>query len=348
MKINVTHVDHHTPDSVSLHFKKDENLEYLSGQHAKLVFYLQGVKHYRTYSISTSPFVDQDVAITIRSISNGTISNLIKYEAHPGMEFELESISGNFIVEPLPDHSRHLVMFAGGSGITPLFSMIKTILFEEPLSRISLIYSNRTEHTIIFKTELDLLENNFPGRLKIFYVLTRDENIKSDVNVFYKGQLSKLIVRKTIKNLLSEIALPLEIYLCGPFGFIKMIEESISSINLDLPIKKEIFYSPPSEEEFDYSSLLSREILIQWNHEERLVNVASGQSILGAALNASINLPHSCMEGNCGTCRAVLISGEVKMRKNHALTKDDLRHSQILLCQAYPLSPDVIIKSINP
>lgn len=189
------------------------------------------------------------------------------------------------------------------------------------------------------------LQESYPDQLNVFHVITGPGETEDDFRVFYKDQLSKLLVRKLTKNLTSESQLTAEVYLCGPHGFMKMIEESITSLNL--PIHKEHFFIPADLIGYDFDSLPSRGVVIQWNDKEYLVNVAGGQPILRAALHADLKLPHSCNEGQCGTCRCLLVSGEVKLRKNHVLTDEELEQSQILMCQAYPVSENVVIRTMH-
>ncbi len=237
-------------------------------------------------------------------------------------------------------------MFAGGSGITPIFSMIRSLLYGEPRSTVSLIYSNKTYHKIIFNRELNTLQAEFPKRLRVYHVITQDDNIPAEFPVFYKGRLSKLIAKKILKTILAEANYHVEYYLCGPHSFMQLIEEVIRSVSEDhLKIHKEHFFIPNQEPVFDPTVFPDREIILHVKNEERLLTVKSGKSILQASLESGIQVPYSCIEGQCGTCRAKLISGEVKLRKNHILTEDELKDGQILLCQGFPASDGITIRT---
>ena len=200
MELKVLRVSKSTDDSVSLWFKKDSNLaNYKSGQHGVFTFSVGESKLIRTYSFHTSPHVDDEVAITVRAVEGGLVSNFLKNTSHE-IKIELDKIEGKFTLEPSQDVKRHLIMFAGGSGITPIFSMIRTLLYDEPRSTVSLIYSNKTYNKIIFNRELQTLEVEFSTRFRVYHVITQDENVPPDFPVFYKGRLSKLVAKKIIKR----------------------------------------------------------------------------------------------------------------------------------------------------
>jgi len=350
MKLTITDVTYPTDDSVTICFKKTRELEgYKAGQHALLDFYIDEEKFTRTYSFHTAPHLEADAGITVRVVKGGKISNFLCTSNPENIVVELKEIDGQFFIEPSANNHRHLIMFAGGSGITPLMSMIKSILHGEPMSRVSLVYSNRSEDRIIFKAELYQLQQDFSERFKLFHVITQAPEGDQHLPVFYKGQLSKLIVRKMIKNLTGDCAIPTEVYICGPYGFMQMVEEAVVSLNVNLKISKESFFIPLDDSitAYDYTHLAARDIFVQWKDQNQLLNVPGGMSILSAALNANLKLPHSCKEGQCGTCRSVLISGEVKMQKNHILSDEELRQSQILACQAYPVSDGIVIRPMH-
>jgi ring-1,2-phenylacetyl-CoA epoxidase subunit PaaE len=346
MKLEILSTSRPTPDSISLYFSKSSEFDkYKAGQYALLSFKINGEVIKRSYSFHTSPLMDRHVGITVREVNNGVVSTYLQ-NFNGNLEINLEEITGDFYLEPDPEIKRHLIMFAGGSGITPIMSMVCTVLHSEPRSSVSLVYSNKDYSRIIFKEELHELEREFGDRLKVYHVITKDENVPADFPVFYKGRLSKLVTKKLIKGILFERNDSIEYYLCGPYPFMQLVEETIRSMNPNrLRIFKEHFFIPDLHQDFDPSTAPTREIIIQTKEEERLLVVQSGKSILQAALENNIHLSHSCTEGQCGRCRAFLISGQVKLRKNHVLTDDELKEGQILLCQGFPMSEGVTVKS---
>lgn len=347
MRLDIIEALKSTPDSISIRFKKPSGLKYKAGQHGQFHFLFKGERVSRTYSFNSAPGVDNDIAITVKSVENGVVSQrLLKGEFD---SIELETVNGNFFIERSHDLGRHLIMFAGGSGITPIFSMIRFALHNEPASTISLLYSNSYSDGIIFKKELQDLQMQFSDRFKIYFVITREDLITEDLPVFFKGRLPRLIVKKFIKTLMTEVNGYIEYYLCGPYPFMSLIEDAIHAFNIDRRnVFKEHFFIPPSEEaQFDVSTLHTTEIIVALKNEEKLLIVEAGKSILQAALANNIRLAHSCTEGQCGVCRSMLLSGEVKLRKNHVLTEDELKQGQILLCQGFPISDNVAVRPLN-
>lgn len=344
MQLKITRTENPTPDSVSLYFERPEFLKtFKAGQYGNFSFDIDGIIYKRTYSFHTSP-ADKEAGITVRMVNDGIVSNYL--QSAKTYSIVLDDIGGEFVLNPKKEMKRHLFMFAGGSGITPIFSMLQTLLQEEPRSTVSLIYSNKSYSRIIFKDELHGLEASSLGRLKVHHILTQEEAIPADFPVFYKGRLSPLITKKIIKGIRSEVNYNVEYYMCGPMELMEVIASTVRAIGPGHPpVKSEIFYVPPKKNQFDISTLLDREIIIQEQDEEKLVIVKRGRSILQAAIEHRIKVPFSCTEGQCGTCRAMLISGEVKLRKNHILTDEELNDGQILLCQGFPVSEGIIIKT---
>lgn len=345
MLIQILRTEKPTADSISVYFKRPETFHgYMPGQHGLFSFQINGTSVTRTYSFHTAPH-EQELGITVRSVTDGLVSNYL-FNTHEPIAVDLQEVSGKFTIETSAEIKRHLIMFAAGSGITPILSIIKSVLRDEPRSTISLIYSNKSYDRIIFKNELHHLENQFPARLKIHHVLTQGENLPADFPVFYKGRLSPLITKKIIKGILAERDYRPEYFTCGPESFMDLVSTTVRAIGPGRPkVRKEIFFVPAKKTDFDFSTLSDREIIIETNGEEKLVIVKGGKSILQAALEHGIKLPYSCTEGQCGTCRAKLMSGEVRLRKNHVLTDDELNEGQILLCQGFPVSEGIALKT---
>jgi len=345
MKLNILKTKKSTADSISVYFERTPALQqFKAGQYGNFTFEIDGIVYKRSYSFHTSPN-EKEVGITIRAIKDGVVSNYFQSE-NPMSSISLDGIEGDFVFEPSKDIKRHLIMFAGGSGITPIYSMIQTVMLEEPRSTVSLIYTNKSYSRIIFRNELHKIESKFSGRFKVHHVLSQNEDIPADFPVFYKGRLTPLIIKKIIKGIHAEFDYNAEYYMCGPNGLMESIATTIRSIGPGRPrVKREIFYIPTKRNDFDLSRLEDREVILKNQGAENLVIVKGGESILKASLEHGIKLPYSCSEGQCGTCRAKLISGEVKLQKNHILTEDELRAGQILLCQGFPISDGIAIRT---
>ncbi|MFN8335421.1 MAG: ferredoxin--NADP reductase [Cyclobacteriaceae bacterium] len=345
MKLTVSRITKSTDDSVSVWFAKVP-LEYKPGQHAVLALTVHGQKYIRTYSFHTSPYINEETGITVRAVEGGVISNYLLGTSPEELEIDLQGISGDFVLAPSVGVKRHLVMFGAGSGITPLYSMIRSVLSNEPSTDVTLLYSNKSRSRIIFNSELQSLRSAYGDRLNIYHTITQEEIEQHDSTVFYNGRVSKLIIRKFLKEILPEITGELEYYLCGPLAFMELIEDALRSLNVEPErIRKEYFFIPRQNPDVDFVGLPDREIVLLVNEEEKVVTVRSGQSILQATLAGGIAIPYSCTEGQCGKCQATLLTGEVRLKKNHALTDDELERGQILLCQGFPVTDNISIRT---
>lgn len=348
-QVVIKRITHPTTDSVTLWFDNVPELsEYKPGQHVSLTLQIEDEYVSRNYSFNTSPYTDDELGITIRAIPNGKVSTYLLTNAKTGMEVFLEGPLGDFSLQQADKHKKHYVFLAGGSGITPIISMIRSILYSDSNSMVSLIYANHSFMKIIFREEIAVLERVFSNRFSAFHVLSDVSGMPEGFTPFYSGRLSRLIAKKQIKQLMANIDLPTEFYLCGPLSFMEMLVETLSSMGISgESIHKEHFFVPGSESTIDFDSLPPTEVIIRWRNQDRLVQVATGQSILDAALQCGLKLPHSCKEGQCGSCRSALVSGSVELRKNHILTDSELREGQVLLCEGFPISSYVVIMPIN-
>lgn len=348
MKLKILKTTQPTADSVSLHFEKPPTLSYRAGQHGIFAFTVNGEQLRRPYSFSSSPTLDDELAITVRKINDGIVSShLLKNTTLEAVD--LEQVSGDFHIEPNSENRRHLVMLAGGSGITPIISMIRTILHAETQSSVSLVYINKCFERIIYRKELDTLVSETPGRFNVFHILTQESPIPNDYPVFYRERPSKLVMKKLIKSIIHDITCRAEYYMCGPHGLMQLFDDTLQTLNIDrAKIYREHFYIPSDvNKNLDIMNLPPREIIVHYHEEEKLLTVDGGESVLEAALSNGLRLPHSCTQGQCGVCRAVLVNGQVHLRKNYILDQSELDARQILLCQSFPLTDDVVVKPIN-
>ncbi len=344
MKLEVLKTTRPTSDSISLQFKKPAGtFEYFPGQHGVFKFEINGQSVFRTYSFSSSPDQGEYLEVTVRPIDDGLVSNhLIQ---NPTSSLDLSHVAGDFYLRP-SENTRHLAMFAGGSGITPIMAMLRFVLNTEPKTSVSLVYINKSFDRIIFRPELDALSTRYPHRLKIYHILTRSGDTPEDYPIFYRDRPSRLIFKKIIKSITADVPGEIGYYMCGPHGFMQLLDDTFETLNVDKKkIYRENFYIPENTgEDLTLKNLPSRQIKVQHNGRDIPLFVDRGESILHAALRNNMSLRYSCTEGQCGVCRALLISGEVKMRKNHILSDDEIGSGQVLLCQGHPASDDVVVK----
>jgi len=336
-----------TDDSISIVFSNPGNeIKYLPGQYLTMILSLDGEEVRRSYSLSSSPHIDQELSVTVKKIDNGKVSLFLVDQLKPGDEMKIMEPKGSFTTEFKEENERKFVLFAGGSGITPLMSILKSALVTEPKSNIQLIYQNRNENSIIYKELLADLKNKYPDRLSITHVLSQPSTDWDGL----KGRLSK----EQIVDIFDQSQIipdRVSVFTCGPHGMMEIVDSALDLLNVDKKNRhKESFYSSgssskkttePAEEE---NSNLESMVTIVLDNEEHEVMVNSNEFILETALDADINMPFSCQSGICTSCRGKLLSGKVKMEEPEGLSDEELEDGYILTCVSHPVSKDIKIE----
>lgn len=341
--LQVQKVVRETEDAVSIHFwhPLSEQIKYTSGQFLTLIVPDgNGKRVRRSYSISSSPFNDSAVAITAKRVAGGIVSNYLNDFVKAGDFLEVIEPMGRFTYEPGLEKDGNIVLIGAGSGITPLFSILKTVLKSSDAS-VLLIYGNRTDTDIIFKKELYELESKYQGRFKILYILSRPPQNW----VGHVGRINQSNAIWFMKENQVDFAKDL-FYMCGPND---MMDELGKVYRLfDVPehhIFYERFNAPMEDMDLDeVESLVKREITIVYNGETISLVVEPHQTVLEAALEQDIDLPYSCQAGMCTACLGKCVQGSVKMNEDEGLTDKEKAEGYILTCVSHPISENVIIE----
>jgi 3-ketosteroid 9alpha-monooxygenase subunit B len=276
----------------------------------------------RCYSMSSSPDVDDDFQVTVKRVAGGAVSNWMIDSLQPGDTIETTCPAGVFC---LGTEDTEIVAFAGGSGITPVFSLIKTAL-ATTTRRVHLLYANRDRDSIIFAEELDRLAAQYPGRLRVEHHLDVDD-----------GFVDADAVRP-----FAEIADDAEYFICGPGPFMDIVESTLLDNVDDGRIHIERF-SPavvPVQEESS-TDTDTVQVTIELGGRTDTVEHHPGTTILQTARQMGMPAPSSCESGSCATCMARLVEGSVKMFVNDALTDDEVAEGWVLTCQSIPTTPTV-------
>lgn len=365
--LKVKDIIRETPDAITIIFDKPtDEMTYEPGQFLTLILPVEGKEVRRSYSLCTSPFTDPYPAVTVKRVASGKVSNYLNDTLRPGDTIRVMEPMGVFTTPMNAQNQRHVVMFGGGSGITPLMSLIKSLLHSEPHSKVSLIYANRHEQSIIFKDQLEALQQQYTGRLHIMHVLEE----ASEALACMGG----LITPERIPELLSQLPYQeavTDYFLCGPQGMMDNVMEALRKLNIPPhQIHKESFVAsestrsikaaaptePTTEAEWDASSLPgayhtsheqvaeTHEVTILYDGETYRFAVDPESSILQTALALDIDLPYSCQSGMCTACMGKCTSGRVKLDDEDSLTEDDLKEGYVLTCVGHPLTSDVVIK----
>ena len=342
LKLQVLSIIRETDDCKTFTFINTNNeiIKYEAGQFLTFIFENNSGETRRSYSISSSPDIDNNIQITVKRVMNGEISRLFTDKINVGNILNCLPPAGRFILPVDKNKKRDIFLIAGGSGISPIFSHMKNILNNEPLSFITLIYANKNEGSTIFHKQLAHFESEHRGQLKIINVYSNPPENWHIAPRRLNNFLFQALVEENLKFNTSEA----QFLVCGPPGLIRMAVITLHFMGFTKDqIKKENFVIYPVKAPGNLH-LKSREIKIYFNNEMHKLVVLPDKFILQAALDNGINLPYSCKGGRCSSCTARIISGEVTMAINDVLTDTDLDNHLILTCTAQPVSDDVIIE----
>ena len=335
-----------TADSVTIYFwhPLSEQIKYKAGQFITIIVPASegGKKVRRSYSMSTSPHSDTAIGVTVKRVQGGLVSNYLNDNVKIGEFLEVLEPLGNFFLEPDADTTRHIVLFAAGSGITPMMSIAKSVLKMELNSRVTLIYGNRSEDSIIFKQKLEELEAQYGKRLGVHHLLSNP----SDLWVGHKGRISQGIAVRLLKEADTDFAKD-NFYLCGPVGMMEDIIAALGIYNVSKErIHKENFHTVMVEGETEETddSLQTQTVKVKYNGDEYEFEVKPHQTILEAALDLNIDLPYSCQAGMCTACMGTCTEGKVKMDEEDGLTEKALKRGVMLTCVAHPITKGLVIE----
>ncbi len=348
--LKVREIIQETSDAITIVFDHPDGkkLQYKEGQFLTLICDINGEKVRRAYSLCSSPCCDEYPAVTVKIVEGGKMSTYLNNTLKVGDFIQVMEPMGHFTTEIIGSNKRHIFLFGGGSGITPLLSIIKSILHGEPQSILSLIYANRNELSIIFKDKITSLQEEFPGRLNVIHVL-------DNAPLNWQGP-SGLLNPEMLKKILAELpdwkTDPTVYLMCGPEGMMNNVENTLTAFGISKDkIFKESFVSGTinKKEQIETAeeakeSLISHEVTVIYDGEEFKFSVEPGKTILETALDLDIDLPYSCQSGLCTACRGKCLSGKVKLDEEEGLSEQELQEGYVLTCVGHPLTSDVVIE----
>jgi len=353
-KLKVSEVKNEIADAVSVSFEVPqslkENFNYLPGQYTTLKLNIEGENVNRSYSFCSSPFTNEPLTIAVKRVTGGKGSNFINDNFKPGVEIEVMEPMGNFHSIISETNEKHYLLFGGGSGITPVMAILKSVLAKEPKSKITLFYGNRNEESIIFKDKLEVLTEQYTNRLKVVHVLDSPLGTWSS----YLGPIAKEVALKLLRENTNLNFQHAEFFICGPTPMMKNVEEALSV--LQIPKEKvhiEYFTAKADEDKkaADVGTTVESavpftgktKVKIIYDGNEREFEVSEKETILEAALDAGYDPPYSCMVAACCTCRAKLLSGKVEMDDRESLTDAEISRGYVLTCQSHPKSHGIVL-----
>jgi ring-1,2-phenylacetyl-CoA epoxidase subunit PaaE len=343
--LSVKEIVKETKDAISVVFSQPkQKINYKAGQFLTLIVSVNGKEVRRAYSLCTSPFTDQDLAVTVKRVENGLMSNWLPDRLKAGDTVKVMEPMGQFTTEFDQAKKRHLIMFAGGSGITPMMSIIKSILVQEPQSIVSLIYCNRDIDSIIFKSALEALETKYEGRLHVIHIL---DNAPMNWQG-YSGLLNHEMLTKLFERI-PDWGNETTYLMCGPEGMMKNVESLLALRSIPTAkIFKESFVQGTIDKDKKEApatpGAVAREVTIRYDGNEFKVMVEPQNTILQTALDQGIDLPYSCQSGLCTACRGKALSGKVKLDEEEGLSQSERAEGYVLTCVGHPLTDDVVIE----
>jgi len=326
-------------------------LHYTAGQFITLIFNNLGPKEFRrSYSFSSTPGVDAFPAITVKKIPNGSATRYLVDQAQVGDVLEAIHPAGQFILPENTGAPRDIFLIGGGSGITPLFAILKQVLYFEPQSYITLIFANSNENSIIFRQLLHDFAKSFSKQLKIIHFLSntvvplkylRQAEKPAEIRL---ERLSNALVGELVAQHLQFDRKNAQFFLCGPKNLMLKASQMLHYLQFnENQIHQETFtiiepYRPPSELYAD------SQVQIYYNEKTYDIWVDGGQTILEAAEAVGIELPYSCRSGICTTCAGRCEEGTVEMFTQAGRISTELSNNVVFTCVGYPLTPKVRIK----
>jgi ring-1,2-phenylacetyl-CoA epoxidase subunit PaaE len=347
--LEIADIKRETDDCVSIAFKVPANLRdeyrYAAGQYVTLKAEIKGVEVRRSYSLCSSPLEDE-IRVAVKRVEGGTFSSYANEQLLPGMKLDVMTPQGNFTVPFSPSKSRIYVMFAAGSGITPVMSLIKTILWHESRSRIVLFYGNRSVSSIIFREQIDDLKNEHLNRLEVHHILSREDQGTD----WLKGRITADKVRLYAEKFFIPASVN-HFFICGPEKMIFEVKDTLEQLGVEeSKIHYEMFTVSTAGQNAANDTIKGTKadvlshVTVILDGEETHFDVSSkGVSILDAALDAGADVPFACKGAVCCTCRAKVLEGKVVMEMNYALEEDELEQGYVLTCQSHPVTERVVI-----
>lgn len=340
-----------TADATTLYFDIPENLKdtfrYSAGQYLTFEVEMGGEKVRRSYSLCTYSGVDAMPAVTVKRVEGGMMSNYLNAEIKEGAVMSVMPPMGNFTVLPDASRSAHYVLFAGGSGITPILGIAKAVLKDEPNSNVTLVYANRNPDSVIFKQALVDMEKESNGRFKVHH------NYDTAPLTYFglKGMLTADKVQSIVKSKIGGSFDQYHYFICGPSPMMEIIKVGLRNLGIAsdrvhteyfaAPISKSVVDEKPSQST-DFNGVA--EVTLTVYGKTHTVTCDQNTTILNAAMKQGIDPPYSCTVGVCTTCRAKVTMGKLHMLEREGLSDAEIAEGYVLTCQSVPRSAEITLK----
>ena len=343
-KFEISNIIYQANQNITIAFKDITGVfpSYKAGQFLTLSFTFGDREVRRSYSFSSSPDVDEPIAITVKRVDNGEISRLLHHQAQVGDQIDVMDPQGLFYYEPEAAIDRTVFLFAAGVGVTPLFSILKTALVVEKKSKVVLVYSNSSPEQAIFREELLDWEAKYPDRLSIVWVFSNTKNL-------LKARLNRDFLIELVKEHQPAHNNVL-IYTCGPVFYMDLVRFTLLGMGFpDENIRKETFHFPEEEADEDEREeepvdKTAYDVKLLFQGQAYNLTIPYNQTILDVGLAHKLKLPYSCKSGMCSTCISQCTSGAVRMDYNEVLTDREVANGRCLICVSHPIEEGTVIE----
>lgn len=340
-----------TKDAVTLLLQSDTPIDYQAGQFLTFIFdHLEAKPIRRSYSISSAPGVDKHLAITVKKVSNGSASRYLVDKIQAGAVLEALLPAGQFVLPPYSGKPRDIFLIGGGSGITPLFAILKYVLHFEKDSRVIMLNANSNENSVIFRKQLLHLAKHFPTRFRCVYFLSNTISPVAELQqmeaplIIRQARISNALIQQLVFANLTFCAEDAVFFLCGPKNLMLKVSQTLPFLGFDKKqIRQEIFdivkpYRPPRD--------LYGDSQVRLNFQDMVFEfpLIAGQTVLEAAEAAGLDLPYSCRSGICNTCLAKCTAGELEMFTAQGQISTVQSDGIVFTCVAYPLTDEVALE----
>jgi ring-1,2-phenylacetyl-CoA epoxidase subunit PaaE len=347
-RLRVAEIVPETDEANSIRFEVPKDLEeafrFKAGQHLTLRAEIGGQEVRRNYSLCTAPF-ENELMVTVKRIAGGVFSNWVGDHLRRGDEIDVMTPHGSFTRAFDAGAARHYVAVAGGSGITPIMSLIRTALADEPRSRFTLFYGNRDSTSIIFLEALAALKDRYMGRLEIFHFLDQEEG---DVDLF-NGMLDRERCNDAIDHLIDDPQAVSDWFICGPGPMMDAAEAALAERGTDkdrIHIERFTAGRPSAALAAQMQALQEQAVgltvSVTLDGRTRKVDFTQA-NILDSARAAGLPAPFACKAGVCATCRAKVTKGKVEMAARYGLTDEEVAAGYVLTCQSVPAGGGVAV-----
>lgn len=339
-KLRIEKIIKETSEAVTLCFAIPADLKekfaFVPGQYVNLQITLNNETIRRSYSICSGPN-DQTLNVTVKAIKKGVFSAFANNYLKEGALVEVSVPEGRFTLPTLNTHTKNYLAIAAGSGITPIMSMIKHVVLQEPQSKFVLLFGNKSVEKTIFFNELENIKNKFPQQFFVSYVFSEQSH-----EMAYQGRIGQALIIDFIQNKHADLVFDYA-YLCGPEPLIDLSKAALEANDFaDNQINFELFTASVKENNVSSSSDRCVATVIV-DHETFEVDIEHGQTILDAVLKAGIDAPYSCQGGVCSSCLAKTSAGQSTMKKNTVLTDNEVNSGLVLTCQAVCQSATITV-----